>query len=70
MLWFGTLMALSSGMNSWKKIANRCHEEVSRYTTCSFSKHGLSDSIAKVKRIINRRGKRLDAKWHRGSQLS
>lgn len=54
---------------NYKKIANEGHEEVSRATTRSVSRHGLSDGMAREKRIRNRAAKRREAKMHIADQL-
>jgi hypothetical protein len=41
-----------------KKVANENHEETARLTTRSVSRHGLSEGVAREKRIRNRAAKR------------
>ena len=41
-----------------KKIANKGFCEESRYTTASFSRHGLSKSMRNLKKKLNRAAKR------------
>jgi len=57
-------------MNIWKKIANGNWEETGCAKTRYVSKHGLDKAGVKLKRITNRRAKKLDARWHFGSQES
>jgi len=49
-------------MSIAKKIANENHEEVTRMTTRSSSKHGLSKVLSRGKRIRNRAAKRKEEK--------
>jgi hypothetical protein len=46
-------------MNTYRKIANRNHEEWARLTTRSYSQHGLG-AVSKLKKIRNRSAKRLE----------
>jgi hypothetical protein len=46
----------------YKKIANANHEEVAGMTSRSTSRHGLSDGMAREKRIRNRAAKREEAR--------
>lgn len=55
-------------MNRHKKIANACWEEEACWTTRSFSKHGLGRKFSRIKRARNRVAKKIDARWHLGSQ--
>lgn len=41
-----------------KKLANKGFEEESSYTTRSFSRHGLSKSMRRIKTLRNRAAKR------------
>ena len=41
-----------------KKIANKGFEEESRYTTATYSRHGLSKSMRRIKTVRNRAAKR------------
>lgn len=49
-------------MSIAKKIANENHETAGRYTTRTYSKHGLSKKARDYKRIYNRIGKRAEAR--------
>jgi hypothetical protein len=57
-------------MNRHKHIANAGHEEVTRYTTRTFSRHGVSAGLKREARLRNRAAKRIDARWHVASQDS
>jgi hypothetical protein len=49
-------------MSNAHKIANAKHENGGRYTTRSYSKHGLSKAANAYKKYYNRLGKRGDAR--------
>lgn len=48
-------------MNLYKKIANANHENIANDSTRTVSKHGLGRR-ARLKRIANRRAKRIEAR--------
>lgn len=49
-------------MSIANKIANEAHETAGRYTTRTYSKHGLSKRARVFKRFYNRLGKRAEAR--------
>lgn len=49
-------------MNIYKKIANANYEEVACMTSRGTSRHGLSDGMAREKRIRNRAAKKEEAR--------
>ncbi len=46
-----------------KKIANAHYEDAGSNTTRSCSRHGLSKGAVKMKKIVNRRAKRVEARF-------
>jgi hypothetical protein len=55
-------------MATWKKIANKHWEEAGRYTSKDCG-GGLSKPAARIKRAINRRAKRIEARDAMKEQL-
>jgi len=52
-------------MSVANKIANDSHENAGRYTTRTYSRHGLSKGARYYKRYYNRLGKRAEARLAR-----
>lgn len=48
--------------NIHRKVANENHEDCGRYTTRSTSRHGVGKGQRWMKRYVNRRGKRAEAR--------